>query len=252
MMTVCARSPVYFVLVLLMSDPRHLSSNMKRKSWFRRSRGDLPPTKADDGQEVIIDDQDDPERLRPLHFSPNRIATLYVTPSERNLYLAAMSALDKGPPPLPLWSESPPTLPLLPSQPPNGHFTSSSTDWTHLTTLPKSPKFVTSPDMPEDGNGLTVRDEFRRIPPRSTKYAFLSLNPPSGTRFTGFPVGTFLAVDAVFLEKWPAGVRKRSESFEGLRARGNSHESLSWTTELSGKVWKRKGHQELEYVHYAP
>lgn len=206
---------------------------MKRKSWFRRSKVE-PPALPDRATE-IANEVDDVERLRPLQFSPNRIATLYVSNSDRNLYLAAMSQLDRGPPALPLWSEPAPSLPPFP---PN-QYGQPATDWNPPATQP-----VTS----TIGPGLQIRDEFRAVPPRSTTHAILSLNPPSGMRFTGFTKSTLLAVDEVVCEKWPIGVRRSSESVDGLKARGGTGEGLTWRVELNGKAWTRKGHQELEWV----
>lgn len=56
---------------------------------------------------------DPQECLRPIQFEPNRVVTLYVSPSERDLYLAAMSQLDQNPPLLPLWTDPAPELPHL-------------------------------------------------------------------------------------------------------------------------------------------
>ena len=222
---------------------------MKRKSWFRRSLAEpLPPT---DKTEIDnkTDHQDAVERLRPLQFSPNRIATLYVTPSERNLYLAAMSQLDNGPPPLPLWSEPAPILPPLPPRSASGHFPSLPFYQRSPTTSPP-PKLVTSPNLPNSRTGPMVRDEFRRIESRNSAHAFLSLNPPSELLFTGFPVKALLKLDAVVGKSWPMGVARRSESMDALRAKSGSEDGLSWKMELVGKVWQRKGHQELEYLIY--
>lgn len=229
-----------------MSSSSTAPIDMKRKSWLRRSKGSPGPLAEPRPQEIIVDETN-PDRYRPVQFSPNRIATLYVTPSERNLYLAAMSQLDNGPPPLPLWSEPAPTLPPLPSTrtQENGHHNESSPNWNPFH---NSPKFVTSPDMPDNGEGLMVRDEFRQIPSRSVQHAILSLNPPSEMRFTGFTADTLLALDRVMMESWPMGVRKRSESVDGLKARGGSREGSSWTVRLGGTAWTRKGHQELECV----
>lgn len=220
---------------------------MKPRSWFRlRSKLDHQTSTSNTDQEATKT-QDDVERLRPINFSPNRIATLYVSTSERNLYLAAMSQLDNGPPPLPLWSEPPPTLPPLPPQSTHGHIQASPSDWNTSTINPISPKFVTSPVAAGNGRpGLMIRDEFRPLQPRSAKHALLSLNPPSGMRFTGFPSEALLAVDAVIVEKWPMGLRKRNDSVDGFWAKTKAGEALSWTIELGGTAWTRKGHQELE------
>ena len=254
---------------------------MKRKSWFslhlrhpNSSRAanagagagagaggkDLNAQSSDD-----IDDPDNPtERLRPIQFSPNRIATLYVTPSERNLYLAAMSHFDEPPRPLPLWSEPAPMLPSLTPAAPldtstqtNNHAQAhngrapSSVDHHPLTFSPMSAKLVTSPNMPFPGSGLQIRDEFRngRVPVRTTRHALISLTPPASLRFNGFPPTALVAVNDALSEAWHLGVMSKSETGEQLRKRAASNgEGISWRVELGGRAWKRKGHQELEWV----
>ncbi|KAK6909474.1 hypothetical protein I203_103493 [Kwoniella mangroviensis CBS 8507] len=250
----------------------------KRRSWFslRRTKQlidqsnqttsipeenhlitPLPPPSAWNGQPE--------ERLRPIQFQPNRIQTLYVTKSERDLYLAAMSQLDQAPPPLPLWSDRAPELPKLNTQLtplkapsiPNGSIGRSggharsiseggSTAFHPLTSRPLSPKLVTSPQMGR--SGLMVRDEFRRTaPPQQSKHALMAFIPPSGLRLTGFPPSAISAVDLVLQENWDQGIAVRSESAESLGERKEDDE-FTWKVEMEGKVWKRKGSQELDSI----
>lgn len=90
---------------------------LSRKSWFSFSRqkpkSDGVPNSNSNSNRFSAYNSDPQERLRPIQFEPNRVATLYVSPSERNLYLAAMSQLDQSPPPLPLWTDPAPELPRL-------------------------------------------------------------------------------------------------------------------------------------------
>ncbi|WWC94824.1 hypothetical protein V866_001674 [Kwoniella sp. B9012] len=221
----------------------------------------LPPPSAWNGQQE--------ERLRPIQFQPNRIQTLYVTKSERDLYLAAMSQLDQAPPPLPLWSDRAPELPklniqLTPLKAPSipngsigrsgghghGHARSisegGSTAFHPLTSRPLSPKLVTSPQMGR--SGLMVRDEFKRTaPPQQSKHALMAFIPPSGMRLTGFPPSTISAVDLVLQENWDQGIAGRSESAENLGQR-KEDDKFTWKVELEGKLWRRKGAQELDSI----
>ncbi|WWC71904.1 uncharacterized protein I206_105863 [Kwoniella pini CBS 10737] len=206
------------------------------------------------------------DRLRPIQFQPNRIQTLYVSKSERDLYLAAMSQLDELPPPLPLWSDRAPELPKLNAQLtplkapsiPNGSIGKSgkharsiseggSTAFHPLTARPLSPKLVTSPQMGR--SGLMIREEFkqRSDPPKSTKHALMALLGPSGLRFTGFPPSTISAIDLVLQENWNLGIGARSESASDLSKR-SEEDKFTWKVELDGKVWKRKGSQELDPI----
>ncbi|WVQ67042.1 uncharacterized protein L199_005235 [Kwoniella botswanensis] len=269
--------------ISIMSNSHIYSSSKpkpKRRSWFslRRTKQlidqsnkttsipeenhlvtPLPPPSAWNGQPE--------ERLRPIQFQPNRVQTLYVTKSERDLYLAAMSQLDQAPPPLPLWSDRAPELPKLntqltplkaPSIPDgsigrsggHGHARSisegGSTAFHPLTSRPLSPKLVTSPQMGR--SGLMVRDEFKRTaPPQQSKHALMAFIPPSGLRLTGFPPSAIGAVDLVLQENWDQGIAGRSESAESL---GQRHEDdkFTWKVELEGKLWKRKGAQELDSI----
>lgn len=253
----------------------------KRKSWFNHLRNparskDPPPSSYQPLGAIVQQEEaggDKTDRLRPIQFSPNRIATLYVTPSERNLYLAAMAHLSEDPRPLPLWSEPAPTLPQFPISPtiehgahsnvqtPNGAvfsptsptspYAASHGDHLPLSSLAMSPKLVTSPNLPLTGSGLQIRDEFRNIgrpQTTATKHALLSLNPPGSLRFTGFPLAALIAIDEVLIENWPLGVLKRSDSVDVLKKRLSQDRDaeINWKVDLEGKAWKRKGSQELE------
>ncbi|OCF32226.1 hypothetical protein I316_06140 [Kwoniella heveanensis BCC8398] len=261
------------------------TKSKRRKSWFRLSRVPRPPSTIDDSRIPTLDEQlhqssnnngnlppsawqDPEERLRPIQFAPNRIQTLYVTKSERDLYLAAMSQLDRAPPPLPLWMDPAPalpgfTIPLNPLTPPSlpdrsinsnsncNHMRSMSegTGYSHpLTSRPLSPKLVTSPQMGR--SGLMVRDEFKRTdPPKVTRHALMALTPPASIRLTGFPVSLISALDVVLQENWMQGVAGRSHGAEALQdLAGNEGDGFTWKVELEGKVWKRKGSEELDSI----
>ena len=162
-----------------------------------------------------------------------------------------MSQLDNGPPPLPLWSEPAPILPRvdnhspLDTRIPNGH-TQYNTglgpiDWTPFAA---PPKFVTSPEANPANGGLMVRDEFRRVPPRTSRHAFMSLDPPSSIRLSAFAYSTLVSVEQVIEKHWPLGVSSKSEASESSGV--GRAERLTSRYELRGKPWQRKGHQELE------
>ncbi|WVR09788.1 hypothetical protein IAU60_006864 [Kwoniella sp. DSM 27419] len=236
----------------------------KRKSWFSFRRIRSPPESAASDQPATIGAQAEPpsawhdpqERFRPIQFAPSRIQTLYVTKSERDLYLAAMAQLDQAPPPLPLWSDPAPSLPQLPSSdrlPPmsilNGSVYShgrSMSEGHPLTARPLSPKLVYSPNI--GLSGLLVRDEFRKIePPRKIRHALLALVGPSSIRLTGFPPLAVLAVDATLRDNTKMLTIHRSDTLEAVATRGDK-EVFTWTAELNGKVWKRKGSEELDSI----
>lgn len=232
-----------------------ISTKSKRKSWFSFHRRAKPRTGTEDTGPLsppsaftYAPPQPD-TRLGPLQFAPARVQTLYITPSERNLYLAAMSQLDQGVQPLPLWAEPPPIIPRLPvSHPmdsalPNGFVPIAQYP---LTTIPLSPKLVTSPGLP--GNGLMIREEFRRpnSPSKATRHALLCLLPTSFLRFTGFEPKTLIAMDRTMMESWPQGVWLRSEEMDKMSRRKGNGENLTWKVELHGRAWKVKGSQELE------
>ncbi|WVR00368.1 hypothetical protein IAU59_007511 [Kwoniella sp. CBS 9459] len=260
--------------------PLSNAKSKRRRSWFRLSRTPRPPSTIDKSRTPTLDDQlqpqsnnlppsawqDPEERLRPIQFAPNRIQTLYVTKSERDLYLAAMSQLDQAPPPLPLWADPAPALPgfttplnpLTPPSLPNGSINSNhmrsmseGTGYSHpLTSRPLSPKLVTSPQMGR--SGLMVRDEFKRTePPKATRHALLAFTPPASIRLTGFPISVITAVDVVLQETWGQGIAGRSpgtDELQDMAGREGESEGFTWKVELEGKVWKRKGSEELDTI----
>lgn len=250
---------------------------LSRKSWFSFSRqkpkstkaeeasivspADMPPAAAPDGvpnsnsNRFSAYNSDPQERLRPIQFEPNRVATLYVSPSERNLYLAAMSQLDQSPPPLPLWTDPAPELPRLnPTDPldpplvPSSYTITRPTPgldlWTDRLYNPKLfPGGVYDPPF---STGLFVRDEFRSYSARkSTNHAIIALTPPGEIRFTNFPPSALLALDNVIRDQWPQGIVKRSLGVIELKER-DENDKIVWTANLEGKAWKRKGNEELE------
>nr|ODN94049.1 hypothetical protein L203_00223 [Cryptococcus depauperatus CBS 7841] len=233
-----------------------------RRSWFSFGRSkaqsiaaeeaslQAPNDRAEIASNVLSAyDADPSERLRPIQFSPNRIATLYVTPSERDLYLSAMEELDKSPPPLPLWTDPAPALPQVkvpatPLDPPKmpSVYEPRTNAWTNR---PYSPKLFPGGDVP---TGLLVRDEFSKYTaPKAANHALLALSPPSEMRFTGFPPNLLVAVDAVIREEWPLGVMKRTEEVDELKSRGEK-DILVWNVQLQGKAWKKKGNEELDTI----
>ncbi|WVF73198.1 hypothetical protein IAT40_008017 [Kwoniella sp. CBS 6097] len=260
--------------------PAPNAKSKRRKSWFILSRTPRPPSTIDKSRTPTIlslNDQlqqsnnlppsawqDPEERLRPIQFAPNRIQSLYVTKSERDLYLAAMSQLDQAPPPLPLWTDPAPALPgftiplnpLTPTSLPNGSINSNhmrsmseGTGYSHpLTSRPLSPKLVTSPQMGR--SGLMVRDEFKRTdPPKTTRHALMALTPPASIRLTGFPTSVISALDVVLQESRAQGIVGRSHGAEALQEMGESDgEGFTWKVELEGKAWKRKGSEELDSI----
>lgn len=195
-----------------------------------------------------IQEQTEQERYIPRQWEPNRLATLYVSPSERNLYLTAMAQLDQNPPSLPLWSDPSPSLPLVQQQPP--------IDSTPLSAIriPLSPKLVTSPDLPI--HGLSIREEFRspirrRISGKEggekQKHALLAFFGESGLRFHNFPIGVLGAINEAIKISWGRGIKGYSESLEGLSKKAKGKE-IDWEITLRGKVWRQPGHSELESV----
>ncbi|WWD19524.1 hypothetical protein CI109_103985 [Kwoniella shandongensis] len=242
----------------------------KRKSWFSfgRSKPDLAnsnnvqdatplDTLRSDNEGAPSSSYRSPEdRLRPRQFAPNRIATLYVTPSERNLYLAAMSELDQGPPPLPLWTDPAPALPQLTAQTPLGTprirtrqpetMSDISNIYQPLAMRPMSPKLVTSPGIRP--SGLMIRVEFQKnTAPRLTRHALLGLSLPAGLRFTGFPPGVILDVEQTLKDAWSGGIVSASEGMDSVRRR-DEKETFTWQADLSDRVWKRKGKEELATI----
>ncbi|WVQ84920.1 hypothetical protein IAT38_007083 [Cryptococcus sp. DSM 104549] len=271
--------------------PPAMTKQPNRRSWFSFTRSKPNSPRAEEASLAFLHPPDPasttglpslpgappssygpiPEdRLSPIQFSPNRIATLYVTPSERSLYLAAMAQLDAGPPPLPLWTDPAPSLPSVrhapPLQPvdvprvPSVHYrgfsdpTSGATTPAHhpWSARAMSPKLWPAPDTLPSPTGLQVRDEFRTFsPPRPSAHAILALSPPGTMRFTGLPVSVLILLDEVLdgAAGWPRGVARRSERVEELKAKGDAEaDEVVWTVELEGKVWKRKGSEEIDII----
>ena len=225
-----------------------------RRSWLtlsRRTRKNAkndsssippaPPSAFEQHQHLVRPSN----TLIPIQFEPNRIATLYVTPSERNLYLAAMAQLDAPPQALPLWADP---APKLPGPPPliDPVIRGFSPAPHPLTTAPLSPKLVTSPGLPE--SGLQIREEFRAptVQAQPARHALVSLVPNSFLRFTGFPPETIVAVDRTLTENWPLGVYLKSEEMDAVRRKEGDGQESTWRVELHGRAWRRKGSQELE------
>ncbi|WWC91591.1 uncharacterized protein L201_006537 [Kwoniella dendrophila CBS 6074] len=248
----------------------------KRRSWFSLGRTKQLISNENsgqllDGENQITSSTAPPpsawngygqERLRPIQFQPNRIQTLYVTKSEKDLYLAAMSQLDENPPPLPLWSDRAPELPNInttqftplkaPSIPNSSIYRSkrghqkSQSENTSLLLRPLSPKLVTSPQIGK--SGLMIRDEFRsNSPAKQSKHALMAFTLPSGIRFTGFPPSAITAIDLVLQENWDQGITSRSETSDQLNQK-REDAKFTWKVELQGKAWKRKGSQELDTI----
>lgn len=202
------------------------------------------------------------DRLRPVQYPPSRLATLYVTPSERNLYMAAMSQLDEGPPPLPLWAEAAPELPKVQRQDPFS-FVAPPTPrtprhtaypgagggvagWPQHQGSPPFNKLVTSPDFA--AGGLTVMDEFRSAAygGGNTQHALVSLISPSTIKVAGLSVPALVALDEAVSSSWPMGIISRSESIAILKQKQAGQAPAQWEAHLGGKVWNRPGSQELE------
>jgi hypothetical protein len=231
-----------------------------RKSFFRFSLRSPPtPTPQEPTLEPIRDVDEvslpsDPEaRYIPRQWAPNRYQTLYVTPSERNLYLAAMAQLDQAPPPLPLWTDPAPVLPVVrhqtPLDPTPPSVKSPPKSFARLPPATGS-KFVTSPGMPIQG--LSIREEFRAAPRgstdgRSDQHALLALSDDSQLRFHNFPVDVLVAAEETLREAWPKGRRSaHPELADLMRKSKGRQEGNTWIVVLKGKVWRQAGNSELE------
>lgn len=230
----------------------------KRKSWLPFSNGKSKTTDPDTAEQTdqavpgiigteALSDHQPPleERLRPIQFAPNRLATLYVTPSERNLYLAAMSQLDQNPPHLALWSEPAPSLPHIQRcQPPL-----APPDWPQAPPIPpgtttamatKNAKLIASPEAQTNG-GLMVRDEFRRLPPaKHVRHASITLTADGGLRFVQLPANVLIDFESHF----PAN-KVLSEPISSLREKSAGIVPV-FTVQMFGSMWKRAGSEELE------
>lgn len=247
---------------ILRQDPTTSApSDSKRKLWFRRSTHP-PPTPPSPKPSTYLETAtlvplagETEERLRPVQFQPNRVATLYVTPSDRNLYLAAMAQLDRTPAALPLWSEPAPILPDVSGSEPfdADRLRRILAETAPPTTSPErqalalgglDPKLVRSPQA--GVTGLQMREEFR---PRQTRapsrQALVVLAVPSTVKFVGFPAEAFRDAEKTITSTWSAGVKTRSDH---PVAHGDDTESKTWTIQLNGQVWKRVGTEELDPI----
>jgi hypothetical protein len=221
----------------------------KRKSWLPFSKK-IDPTSIEAQAESketapppsAFKDPEPTDRLRPIQFSPNRLQTLYVTPSERNLYLAAMSQLDENPPHLALWSDPAPSLPHINSTDAIPSPINEGGGWPERqqSPIPTDPRLVTSPEARSNG-GLQIRDEFRKqAPAKEVRYANMALTGAGGLRFTRFPANVLLDLEKLF----PAN-KVVTESKEGLLGMGNGVVAF-WKVKMFGSMWKRTGAEELE------
>lgn len=234
----------------------------KRKSWLPFSNGKSKPNDQDpgnerkepsaeggaNGTEGLNNHQGQPSgeaRLRPIQFEPNRLATLYVTPSERNLYLAAMSQLDQSPPHLALWSDPAPSLPHIQRSqaplPANWPQSAQTVPMPmSMTGATRNAKLVTSPEAQTNG-GLMIRDEFRRLPPAAqVRHASITLTAGGGLRFVQFPANVLIDLE----EHFPAN-KVFSEPVSSLRQRSTNVVPL-FSVDMFGSMWKRAGSEELE------
>ena len=226
----------------------------KRKSWLPFSKAKVD--KSTDTTEAAQDatppsafknpHPNNTDRLRPIQLSPNRLQTLYVTPSERNLYLAAMSQLDENPPHLALWSDPAPSLPhinttqAIPSPIDEGGGWPDRLPQPPVPVPAPNPKLVTSPEARTNG-GLMVREEFRRLPPaKEVQYATMALTGAGGVRFTRFPANVLVDLEKLFPPN-----KVVTESAEGLMTMRNGVVPF-WKVKMFGSMWKRTGAEELE------
>jgi hypothetical protein len=234
----------------------------KRKSWLpfasktkdkTKGKGTQTSSNAEPPPSAFNDPElNDPERLRPIQFSPNRLQTLYVTPSERNLYLAAMSQLDENPPHLALWSDPAPSLPQIDHTPPISSPHENGMDWPQqpasvrgqagsiIRNHDQNPKLVTSPEARTNG-GLMVREEFRRLAPtKQAQHATMALTGGGGMRFIRFPANVLMELEKLFPPNKVA-----TETAEGLAGMGHGVVPF-WKVKMFGSMWKRSGAEELE------
>lgn len=215
--------------------------------WFRRVRGKGPkapasepalPTHSRNGSSTDVvqinhadadgyteEDDWDRRQQRPAVAGngPSRLETLYISPSETNLYLQALAGLDTASPTLPLWSEPAPEIPTL------------DIDQAPIPALdipyPKTPDIIPS-----------------RNPNRQKRrHGLLSVYGDAGVQISGFPSIVVADVDAA-LQTWKEGVAARSHEMEEV-AKRHPEMPAYWKAELRGKVWRLKGTQELEWVH---
>lgn len=214
--------------------------------WFRRVRGKGPkapasepayPTHSRDPSSADLvqinhadaDGYTEDDHWNPHHRSaqattgPTRLETLYITPSETNLYLQALAGLDTASPTLPLWSEPAPEIPNL--------------------DIDQAP--IPAPDIPYPKTPDIIPS---RNPNRQKRrHGLLSIYGDAGVQISGFPSIVVPDVDTA-LQTWNLGVAARSHDMEEVAKRHPETPAL-WKAELKGKVWRLKGTQELEWVH---
>lgn len=175
-----------------------------------------PPIDEDEYEDESIDEEKEKfphDPLRPMQYPAPRVESVYITDSEREMYLAALDGLDKPAPQLVLRADPPPVIPP-----------------------PKSVTPIITPVIPYPATPLPFP------PQKPTKHAILTLADDSGVGFTGFPAKAIASADEALMT-WPRGVAARSgpvESLESIR------EPIVFRVKLKGKVWHRKGSEELE------
>ncbi|KAL1409965.1 hypothetical protein Q8F55_003964 [Vanrija albida] len=173
------------------------------------------------------------QRLMPRQFKESRWESLHITPSERDLYLAAVERLDGELPPLPLFADQAPEIPEL--------------------SLPRAsipPIDVTYPESHVfDGSQPVTANEWRLSESHySKRHALLAIAGPSTIRLHAFSAAALLEVDEA-LAKWSPGIAAKSESTENLRRRKEDTSPVSaWKAELKSHPWKQKSSGELESI----
>lgn len=247
---------------------------MPRRSIFsfslRSPKPDAGPTHDQSAQTSPTDtaslhgDLEGDARYIPRQWQPNRLATLHVTPSEENLYLAAMASLDQPPPSLPLWADSAPQIPPHRQATPLDPTPPITAATRQRFNLPLSPKLVTSPSLPPEG--LTVRDEFRsfaQLGPGTgqagpgvgvsaghghrARHALVAFAEESTIRFHNFPHATLVQMEEELEVAWPRGFTRKQPTLDKLKDR-SEETGHTWVVSLKGKVWRRAGHEELGLV----
>lgn len=182
--------------------------------WLRRK-----PSKAPSEPAIPTDIEHDhivevvPEHRHDSVTSPT-LQSVYLSPSERDLYLATLAGLDRPSPSLPLWSEPPPKLPQVDHPTP-----------IHTPALP----FVPEPRRPRLSGVTPVS-----FGPRG--HALLTFSGDGELRFVGFNRETILASEKQ-LSTWHSGVEGRSRLPE---------DGGVWRIVLKGRVWRVKGNKEKE------
>lgn len=213
-------------------------------SWLRRrkttSRAASEPARPSDEAETAGD------TLKPFPASPKEDAPPYdastrssqtrndrntrieFSPSEENLYIAALEKLKSiSPGPLPLWTESAPSLP--PVEVPRSPIPSLHVPYPTNTTMQAMA-------LPPGASGFPTS--------LTTDHALVTLLGDNGVRLTGFPVAAVAEIETV-LQKSQNGLGARSEAPELLANRRKGAVTV-WRGELRGKVWRLRGNHELE------